>query len=310
MLENMENESREKDRAIEAIAEKKEVTDKANSRLKIRIEEMEREMWQIAKEAKDQAEETRRRNCEEVERYKGEMERLREKVRNWEFKNLQLQEEANEARCEAEQLKIRVQELKDRVRVKEETILKERMDRDKMNNSVEYESIHGDLIKGARRSNRGQHINVRTIHEDESDDLSRANPSGDKKFRNRIEIDKGEMFDYNTRRETITDHDIEATWFYKALNELFSPYTTLKIQDLFNSIRDRCEVLPQCEDLMQLKIQIEIILNLPSNCSKSIIINKIKEMRTANLMSQSESESGIKIQGSLWNYNTFRFWKH
>lgn len=44
MLENMENESREKDRAIEAIAEKKEVTDKANSRLKIRIEEMEREM--------------------------------------------------------------------------------------------------------------------------------------------------------------------------------------------------------------------------------------------------------------------------
>lgn len=44
MLENMENESREKDRAIETIAEKKEVTDKANSRLKIRIEEMEREM--------------------------------------------------------------------------------------------------------------------------------------------------------------------------------------------------------------------------------------------------------------------------
>ena len=105
------------------------------------------------------------------------------------------------------------------------------------------------------------------------------------------------MFEYDARRETISEHEIEITWFYKALNELFSPYKKLGQHELFSLIRERWEMLSQWEDLMQLKVQLELILGLPTNWLKSSIINKIKEMRTANLMAQNDNEIGVKIQG-------------
>jgi len=48
--------------------------------------------------------------------------------------------------------------------------------------------------------------------------------------------------------------------------------------------------------LIQLKTQIEIILGLPKNCAKSIIINKVKDMRTSSIMVHNSSEVGVNIE--------------
>ena len=111
-------------------------------------------MSMMAKRNKEIIEEITERNNSEVERYKAEIERLRTKQRNYDSKNLQLNDEANEARMEAEGLKMKILELKERVRHKDEVILKNKLEKDRMNNSVEYESNHGDLIKAPKYSDQ------------------------------------------------------------------------------------------------------------------------------------------------------------
>lgn len=114
-----------------------------------------------------------------------------------------------------------------------------------------------------------------------------------------MEIKTGEMFEQSERKQLSSERDVEHSWFFKVLNELFSPYKELDQNELLNLIREKYGKFLQCEELLQLKTQVEIILGLPKNCSKAIIINKIKDLRTSSIMSQSDSEVGVKIQGNV-----------
>lgn len=65
---------------------------------------------------------------------------------------------------------------------------------------------------------------------------------------------------------------------------------------MIDVIKEQYGKVLQCEELIQLKTQIEIILGLQKNSSKAIILNKIKDMRANNLLASNNSEIGVKIE--------------
>jgi len=188
--------------------------------------------------------------------------------------------------------------------MKEETMFKNKLIKEKANASFEMDSS-GNLIdnsqyfakrkKKVRGTNQPNDDNI--INTEESEDFSRAGPSAEKYRNKQIEVENAEMFDSSHNKTLSKDDEIINTWFFRVLNELFAPYKGIKDQnELLDIIREQYGKLLQSEELIQLKTQIEIILNLPKNCSKSIIINKIKDLRTANLMTNKEAEIGVKIE--------------
>lgn len=61
--------------------------------------------------------------------------------------------------------------------------------------------------------------NQKILTTEESDDFSRAHPSGEKK---KIKLEKGGIFE-NSHDSPRRSEKIEDSWFFKVLNELFSP---------------------------------------------------------------------------------------
>ena len=160
----------------------------------------------------------------------------------------------------------------------------------------------GQLIENVQYFNqvkRKQKLNQNPYDEqnmEESEDISRAHDSSEKQHRN-FEVGNVEMFDMANQPVLPKEEDVVNTWFFKVLNELFAPYKGINDQnELLDIIRERYGKLLQADELMQLKTQIEIILNLPQNCAKAIILNKIKDLRTASLMSNKDPEIGVKFE--------------
>lgn len=61
-------------------------------------------------------------------------------------------------------------------------------------------------------------------------------------------------------------------------------------------IKEKYGILLQSEDLIGLKTQLEIILGLPKNCAKHLILNKIKNLVTSSNGAGSAPEIGMSIE--------------
>ena len=307
-VENLENEDVEKSRSIEILTEKNDQLIKANQKLQKRLDEQAEEYSKTIQAHEQNFEDLQNTEFGEREKYKLEVERLKVRNRNLEIKFTQMEEEINDCREEVNVYKAQVQSLKHKLRQKEDMLLRNKLIKDKANASFELDNSNDDLINNSqyfnkRKNKKGaegeNHIHFGTdgmLRTEDSEDLSRAEPSAEKIRHRKIDVEKGEMFENTPKRNVNTDEIIEHSWFFKVLNELFAPYKVCDQNELLNIIREKYGRLLQSEELIQLKTQIEIILGLPKNCSKSIIINKIKDLRTSNMMSFKDSEVGVKIE--------------
>jgi hypothetical protein len=281
-VEILENEDLQKTKTIDILTDTNDQLYKANEKMQRKIDEQEKEYKDHLKN-QDQTYEQLRTN--------------EKKNRILEAKLHQIEEENNDFKAQIKDLNLRLKQ-------KEESIFRNKMIKDKANASFDIETSNENLIadtqyfntRKKKSKNQNNHItlgNHNILHTEESDDFSRAGISAEKQ--NKIKLMKGHIFDSGSKSHE--DTDIEYSWFYKVLNELFAPYKKCDQNELLNIIREQYGKLLQSEELIQLKTQIEIILGLPKNCSKSIIINKIKDLRTNNLMASSHSnEIGVKVE--------------
>lgn len=280
-VEILENEDLQKTKTIDILTDTNDQLIKANEKMQRKIDEQEKEYKDHLKN-QDQTYEQLRTN--------------EKKTRILEAKLHQIEEENSDFKAQIKDLNLRLKQ-------KEESIFRNKMIKDKANASFDIETSNENLIadtqyfntRKKKSKNQNNHItlgNHNIMHTEESDDFSRAGHSAEKQ---KIKLMKGHIFDSGSKSHE--DTDIEYSWFYKVLNELFAPYKKCDQNELLNIIREQYGKLLQSEELIQLKTQIEIILGLPKNCSKSIIINKIKDLRTNNLMASSHSnEIGVKVE--------------
>jgi len=169
----------------------------------------------------------------EREKFKQEIERLKAKNRNLELKNSQMEDQINDYRSENSAYRTEVDTLKQKIRHKDETIYRSKLLKDKANASFEVES-NSHLFDETKhvdprhqQNQNDNHINFgdkRVAGTQDSDDFSRAHPSGDKQKKNTYEMKKGEMFDHPRIKSPEKDSIIENSWFFKVINELFAPY--------------------------------------------------------------------------------------
>lgn len=109
------------------------------------------------------------------------------------------------------------------MREKDDSLVRNKLIRDKMNASFDVETSHENTLYFNNRQTNGDNIitmgNQQVFTTEESDDFSRENPSGEKK---RIRMTKGNIFE--TRNDqTERGKKVKDSWFFKVLNELFSP---------------------------------------------------------------------------------------
>ena len=170
--------------------------------------------------------------------------------------------------------------------------------KDKANASFEVETSNKNILQYNQRNNRKLRDdnmislnNQQVLNTEESDDFSREERSAEK---NQYKIAKGEIFESqdNTPEKT---QQLEDDLFFNALNNLFVPDKKLSRDELFNVISDQYGKSLQIDELIQLKTQVEIILGLPKNCAKHIILNKIKDLRANNMMATNNSEVVLKL---------------
>ena len=240
------------------------------------------------------------------------------KIKSSETKISQLEEELNEYKYELETYKYKVLELKQKLRHKEESIFKNKLIKDKTNASFELDNSVEGLIdtsqyftkrkkfKGDKKQALFEVENINNQAEGifqsyESDEMY-GKMSAEKENKKKIELENGEMFDSEDKRRESKERRVEDTWFFKVLNELFSPYKILDQHELLNLVREKYGKFLQSEELMQIKSLIEIILGLPKNSAKSVIINKVREIKTSSMIAQSEQDVGVKVHGNLINF--------
>jgi hypothetical protein len=278
-VEILENEDLEKTKTIDILTDTNDQLIKANEKLQRKIDEQ-------AMEFKDHLQ-----NHDQVY----------EQLRATEKKNRILETKLQRFEEEFSDVNGQVNDLKFRLKQKEESFTRNRMTKDKANASFDIETSNENLIgdilyfNTRKKKNQENHITLGKKHiqnNEDSEDFSRVDYSAEKQ---KVMMKKGHIFDNG--KKSHDDVDIEHTWFYKVLNELFAPYKKCDQNELLNIIREQYGKLLQSEELIQLKVQLEIILGLPKNCSKSIIINKVKDLRTNNLMASSNSnEIGVKVE--------------
>lgn len=300
-VENLENEDIEKTKIIDTLKDKNDQLFKANQKLQKRLDEQMREYTHNIQEQERNLDNIRNSESIEKDRLQQDLERLRTKYRNLEMVQTQYQDEIADCRAELDMYKMKNQDLKYKLRQKEESMFRNKLIRDKANASFDVDSGH-NLIDNSEYFNRRKKVKDEDneincddheviINTEESEDFSRADPSAEKQ-RRRVLLEKGAIFDNSDKK----DKYVENSWFFKVIKELFAPHTHCDQNELMNIIREQYGKLLQSEELLQLKIQIEIILGLPKNCSKTIIINKVKDLRANSMLSQKDPIIGVKIE--------------
>lgn len=300
-VENLETQDSENIKTIDKLKDANEQLQRDNQKLSQKLENQIQDYTDQLQSQQEHITELQTSNIAERERLKIDIDRLKNKNRNLEIKFSQMEDEINDSRSEIEVYKDQIRELKLKLRQKDETFFKNKLIKDKVNASFDMDSSE-QLIdnleyfnkKKPRKSKDKKHRN----HE-ESEEYSRAIASAEKPHlgKHHIEIGNAEMFDFSNQPTLTKDDEIVNTWFFRVLNELFAPYKNIKDQnELLSIIKEQYGKLLQAEELIQLKTQIEIILNLPKNTAKALILNKIKDLRTSSLMISKDSDSTIKYE--------------
>jgi cell division protein FtsB len=290
-VENLETEDSEKSKQIDDLKDKNDRLNKMVKKLQKSMDEQAKEYAEVVQAHEQNFEDFRGTEMVERKKYQQEIDRLKLKNSSLEAKYTQLEDQISEYRNEGHIYRQQVMDLRERLRQRE----KFDRNKDRANASFEVESS-ADLMgtKEAKKSKKKKdHAHIFTT--EDSEDLSRAFPSADKKQHD-IKITKGEMFDSSRYKSIDADGMVEASVFFKEVNDIFAPYKKCDQNELLNIIRNQYGKLLQVDDLIQLKTQTEVILGLPKNCDKSIIINKIKDLRTNSMMAQKGSEIGVRVE--------------
>lgn len=90
---------------------------------------------------------------------------------------------------------------------------------------------------GALREN--ENTNVDPIFQSYESDHFVLKSSAEKGSKKKFEMEDGSMFESKDLRKVSKERKIEDTWFFKVLNELFSPYKVLDQNELLNLIREK-----------------------------------------------------------------------